>query len=211
MAVDTLEEFAKKYRHTFVRWIQDNKIWVAYIEGCNLDDSNVHLTIETIGNVILNYPQRLSELILDSPDSGLFNHNDHALYLFKTPARQWQRGLCAANHEVYNPFARLFNQGVYRAQFGRGTVMSIFNPKYRADVAKAVEAVVDHVPKSLAITRNLMISKSVLKDVNNPLVWYKTTPVGHIRDGKFVIEDELYQQEICDELHRIGQEQWISY
>ena len=211
MAVDNIEEFSKKFRHTFIRWKPDDTVFVSYIDGCDLDAETVHLSTETVGTVMLKYPLCLQTLDLNTPDSGLFNHNDHALYLFKVPARQWQRGLCAANHEIYNPFAKLFSQGVYRAQFGRAAVHSIFSENYMHDINVAINKIINTGVKSLAITRNLMLSKPVLTNVEWPLIWYKTIPIGHIRDRKFVIEDMLYQQEVQDELQRIGQGQWISY
>jgi hypothetical protein len=208
---ERLEDFQKKYQGTFVRYMHpDRKVKiVAYIEYCHLEENTIAFTCEDIGSVMLKYPACLTMLDLEAPPSGLFNHNDHALFLFKTPARQWHRGLCAANHEIYNPFRKLFTDGTYRAAFGRASVRSIFEENYITDVQEAVNDILNHPPlKSVAITRNLMLSKSPTEAL--PLIWYRTIPVGFVRLNRFIVEDELYQQEVNDELNRIGQYRWIS-
>lgn len=208
---EPIEEFAKKYQGTYLRWINptDKIQHVGYMEFCNPEEQTLHFTCANLGLVMKKYPSCLDELNLESPNTGLFNHNGHALFLFKTPARQWHRGLCASNHEIYNPFRKLFFDGTYHPTFGRAVVESIFSNKFYSDIEEAADLIIQsNIFKSLAITRNLMLSKS--PTISLPLIWYKTIPVGFVNSRKFVVEDELYQQEVQDELQRIGRSDWIS-
>lgn len=207
---ERLDDFYKKYNNTYIRYIHPitSAKFVGFVDTINLDEQTISLNCDELGLVMLKYPQCLANVDLETPSSGLFNHNEHALYLFKSPVRQWHRGMCASNHEIYNPFRKLFFEGVYRPTFGRAVVNAIFSERYFTDVAEAVQLINSKSTlKSLAITRNLMLSKSPSEA--RPLIWFKTIPVGYVKQA-FIIEDQLYQQEVHDELQRIGQEHWIS-
>lgn len=209
--MDTLIEFNKKYTGTWIRHKTNGEIHIGFVDGVDMDNNVILLSSGKLGTLTKKYPVCLPDFELDSPESGLFNHNGHALYLFKNPARQWQRGLCAANHEVYNPFKKLFKEGIYLPRFGRSLVDALYSNLYEQDIAKACHIMADSNERvySIAITKQLMLSKSPSEKQIGPLIWFRTTPVGFL-DRKFRIDDPLYQQEVGDELRRIGAFNWIS-
>ena len=209
--MDNLEEFNHKYNNTLFRYIDDAKfIHSVELAGVDLDNNTVYLSSHKIGELILKYPTCLQVLQLDSPPTGLFNHRGYGIYLFKVPARQWRRGLCSENHELYNPFSCLFNERVYKPIFGLGVAQSIFNPSY-VKIENAIETLNQLKNSySIAISNKLMLSKSPSSLKNECLLWYKTIPIGTIQQHQCYIEDPLYEQEVCDELEQIGEASWIS-
>lgn len=206
--MDSLEDFSKKYRQTYVRLRnKDGRLLTASVDRIDMDQHLVSFNVDALGLLTLKYPACMSEINTDLPEAGLFNYNGHALHLFKMPARQWQRGLCGANHEIYNPLKKLLSEGMYRAIITRGSVEAIWKRDFvSVDEAVARMTALNRGP-SVAITLNLMLSKSPTAQAD-PLVWYKTTPVGFVKNGKFLIEDEIYQQEVHDELNRLGANRW---
>lgn len=175
----------------------------------DLDRGLVFHSSREVGDLMITYTQEsLQCLDLDPPEPGYFNHNGHALYLFKTPARQWRRGFCADNHEIYNPFRKILNTGAYKPGFGALTISSIFAPKYADDPETACQKLTGDC-YSIALSKHLMLSKSPLENKPFPMIWFNCDPVGFVRGNRFVIEDDIFQQEIEDELNRIGHQRWI--
>ena len=210
--MDSLEEFSRKYMDTYIKYItlEDKKINSAKVLSIDLSYKKICLFVYGIGDIIINYPKGLQNLNLDSPKSGFFNFNNHAIYLFKVPARQWKRGLCSDNYEFYNPFKCFFKSGVYCPMFGDRAIQAIINPEYLKIHETIINLESNPHMRSIAINPNIMLSKSPVTNNREPLIWYKTTPVGFIQSGKFSIQDELYEQEIHDELTRMNEGQWIS-
>lgn len=203
---DSLDEFLKRYQHTFAYHRPTGN--VVHIAGGVAG----HLVIEseTQGQMTLKYPESLVDVEFNPPSIGFFNHKEHALLLFKSPVRQWKRGLCSENHEVYNPFWAILRdiQTPYRPTWGWRLINSLFNRQLTGSVQQSIIAVADKLVSS-AISLNLALSKSPVNSLN-PLIWYRHSPVGFIENNKMVIRDETYHQEVIDELRRIGQSQWIS-
>ena len=211
--MDNIHEFARKYAGTFIKYRQPTtgKYFAASVIGTDENDKSLNLSVEDLGIVLLSYPSGLSFLDVSSPSAGYFNHRGNAIFLFKNPARQWRRGVCSDNHELYNPLKRLFKEGIYRPTFVASTITSVFNPQYVPIHEAWSKLKDDHRLVSIACSASLMLSKSPMTMRNDqPLVWYKTTPVGVICDQKIVVKDQMFEQEIIDELTKLGETNWIS-
>lgn len=207
--MDSIEEFSRKYNGTYVRYkSKTGTEFTAFINGVDTLDNLVSLELHDGGIVSGSYPRILGQLTLEIPDSGYFNYNGFALYLFKVPARQWRRGMCSENCELYNPFRRLFKESVYRPMFGITTANSIFKKNYKSP-EQAIELLSTKKLASCALNRTLALSKSPMVD-KSLLLWYKTNPVGLVHHDKFYVLDELHEQEITDELTRSGFHSWTS-
>lgn len=207
--MDNIEDFHKKYNSTWVQYRGKEGLSPALVESVSIDELRVYVRSQEEGVVSINYDAKLEDkLDVSTPPTGFFNYNGHALVLFRTPHRQWRCGLCSDNHEIYNPFRKLLNEGIYRCSFGGKTIAALFKPCYVANPEDARSRFSNAV-HSVALSRRLMISKSPLEQTSYPLVWYGCTPCGFIRGSKFVIEDEVFQQEVEDELRHMGCEQWI--
>ena len=210
--MDSLEEFSRKYMDTYIKYIKldDQQVLSAKVVGVDLSYKKIVLVVYDLGEIIINYPKGIHVLNLDSPKSGFFNFNNYGIYLFKVPARQWKRGLCFENHEFYNPFKCFFKTGVYCPMFGDRAIQAVINPNYLTIEDAIIKLESTSNTKSIAINSNIMLSKSPVANNHEPLIWYKTTPIGFLQAGKFNIQDELYEQEICDELTRMKETIWIS-
>jgi len=208
--MDNLEDFHQKYHNTWVQYRSDGVLSPALIELIQFGEKLIYIRSLELGIVSIKYTenQLKEKLELSPPQTGYFNYNGHALVLFKIPVRQWRVGLCHENHEIYNPFKYLLNSGVYRPTFGERTVSALFNPAYIPDPQIAY-SMFNKSTHSVALSCHLMISKSPTEKHSGPLIWFDCNPCGFIQRSKFVVEDELFRQEIEDELHRLGQEKWI--
>ena len=211
--MDSIHEFARKYSGTFLKYRQPSTgaCFASAVVGSDENSSTLQLSVEELGGVVINYPQGLTFLDLSAPGAGYFNHRGNAIFLFKNPARQWRRGICADNHELYNPLKRLFKEGIYRPSFVASTITSVFNPKYVSVGDAWAKLRDDHRLVSIACSPSLMLSKSPMTMRNDqPLIWYKTTPVGFIQEQKIKIKDQMFEQEVVDELTKLGASNWIS-
>jgi hypothetical protein len=209
--MENIEEFSKKYSNTWIRYksaTASKELRPAFIRQIDFADMLVYLEVVDLGKITVRYSEAQFEehIELGVPKTGYFNHNGFAFLLYKTPARQWARGFCNTNHEIYNPFKKLLNDP-YQPSFGISTVTSIFKrtfPKTPDESLKCLETA-----QSVALSRHIMLSKSPLED-KFPLVWFDANPVGFVKRNKFVIEEDVFSQEIQDDLRRMGHMGWIS-
>lgn len=166
----------------------------------------------TLGSLMFKYPNCLTKLLLDKPDTGYFNHVNGAFYLYQVPARQWRRGLCSANHEIYNPLRNFIHvSGLYTPRLTLRTVNCLFsNKRIESDFNKALQKLKENEEcTSVAVSHNLMFSKSPTSDLKYPLLWFKAYPVGYVMPDHFVIQDSMFEQEVEDEVYRLGKHEWI--
>lgn len=208
--MDSIEEFHKKYNGTWIQYIGKDGPSPAIVDLCLFEEDLVCLTSSTEGQVHVKYTEANLEKKLDlsTPPTGFFNYNGHALVLFRTPTRQWRRGLCGDNHEIYNPFKKLLKDGAYRPSFGAKTIQALFKPEYVPNPDEARSKFSKNV-HSVALSRRLALSKSPIESSSYPLVWFSCNPCGFLRGSKFIIEDDVFQQEVEDELRSLGKDEWI--
>ncbi len=198
--------------NTYCRIRVAGKWHVAMVTGCAIAARQVVFTLAEGETITLKYPESFTEVNLDTPEIGYFNYKHYALVTYRVPARQWRRGLCHDNHEIYNPFRRLFpagDVGIYRPSWGMALAKGMFQCERTLNPQHSLEALRKGGCISSAITSDLALSYSPT-DNFDPLIWYKTNPVGHVSRDRFNILDELYEQEVNDILKRIGCEAWIS-
>ena len=153
------------------------------------------------------YKHLLNITDLSPPSTGYFNYRNQGLYIFRNPARQWKCGFCKHNHEIYNPLNKLFKAGIYNPVLG----LQLANAAYLNKFPQVDEAI-NNLQKnsqiiSQAISRNILLSKSPTEN-HDILIWFKSIPCGFIHGDKFHTFDPIYEQEIEDELHRIGANKW---
>lgn len=211
--MDTIEEFGKKYQNTYCR-VRIKDHWQPAIIGQHSPQTQqVIFTLADSSTGTFKYPESFENVDLEVPATGYFNYKNHALLLFRLPARQWRRGLCSDNHEIFNPFRRLLpNEGgfFYKPAWGMQLADALYKRALTHDPNRSIRLLNEGLASS-AITRDLAISLSPTSAKDGFLVWYKANPVGRInKANKFVITDELYEQEVIDSLRRSGHHAWIS-
>lgn len=203
----SVQDFNQRYQNTFVRWKCDDGLAVAKVVNVVADGDDFSGLMELTtnkGSVILKYPDCLNTITFTQPNSGYFNFNGYGLYLFKFPERQWKRSLCKSNSEIYNPLARLLGTGVYFCNWSWASIVNMFEKNFVPDVAKAIDMMQQIEINSVALSSNVLISKSPSVDFNYVL-WYGINPVGYLnKNNRFQVEDATFEQEIHDEFSKQG-------
>jgi hypothetical protein len=92
-------EFQKKYKHTFmgVKFRKDLAPTVVFVQDVGLyEDGTYYVLLDTPKISRIKY--KFSDFkILPCPDKQLIDFRGHTYLFTRTPARQWQKGICTAN------------------------------------------------------------------------------------------------------------------
>jgi hypothetical protein len=208
-------DFNQRYRHTFIRWKSPQGVVPIHISSVHvLTDKKgiVEFSTKHTGSGSLNYPDCLSVFDLSQPTPGYFNLNGAAIYFFKYPDRQWSRGICNANSELYNPLKQLIPYvSVYVPTLGYATANAMFNREFIFDIREVINRLEKGDHLSVAISPKMMVSLSPSEEAPY-LLWYGCNPIGQWKDNKFEICDKNYEQEVIDECRLLGvPHQWIKF
>lgn len=198
-----INDFNQRYTATYIQYYnKDTKISeVAYVEGCDVDIEGhgmIHLMFAN-RQAHLRYPECWPELNLSIPDVGYFNINGFAVYVFRYAERQWRRGFCNGNTELYNPFKRIIAMDIYRPRLNMASANKIFNREFIRDCGRVAYDILNNKEVvSCALNQSLMFSKSPITDTKM-LVWYNLNPVAQLEgDHTIVVKDETFKQELYD-------------
>ena len=136
------------------------------------------------------------------PRAGYYNYNGYALFLSRVPHRIWKRGLSKDGYDLLNPFTLWFSFA-YAPEFDKPTcqiILSDNQPKYSLN--NIFHALLLPNIYSVALSPEVMISRSPSKKTNKHILWYKLKPVGTIdKETRLVnVMEPIYKQEIEDTL-----------
>ena len=136
------------------------------------------------------------------PKAGYYDFNGYALYLTRAPHRIWKRGLSEEGYQLFNPF-NLWFKFSYQPDFNKAISQVILNvePSLRS-VRHVISCLSAHRVYSMALSPEVMISRSPSKKTNKHILWYKLTPVGTINKQTFEVNimESIYKQELEDVL-----------
>lgn len=129
-------------------------------------------------------------LVLDHPDSGVYNLNDkRASYVGRTARRQWRRG-------IRQDSLRIFGD----AHMGHDLVRAMHNPVY-FNIGDILERIGKGGCISQAIDRNFWIRKT--GSAKYPLIMFRSRIIGEVRDNnEFVVDSpmkELFKEAISEQ------------
>jgi hypothetical protein len=208
--MDELEEFHRKYIHTYFRYKSGGKWLVAYLESTGRV-GQIELRVCDLGIVTEEYPNIHSRIDLTPPKTGYFNHRGYALRLFRTPARQWRRGCCSENHHIVNPLSRILENfsPVYRPPWSLPVAVALYESKFVAHPDRVTEILSNPKIISVAMSPHIAASVNPMEDDHRPLIWFRDNPVGFLDKGRLVIEDATFRQEMYDDFRRQGYNSWI--
>ena len=213
MALDSLDEFSRKYNETYFQYKNAAKqLLTCQLTQIDISDKQIAINTHSQGTLFQKYPGCLESIFLETPNAQYFNYNKYAIYLFKVPARQWKRGLCIDNHELYNPLQKLFDENrIYKPVFNLNCINHIFNPSY-VEPTYACNLLLTKKVISVAIAPYIMLSLSPIENSDLLILWYKTQPVGFIQAEMYncQIKDVNFEQEIIDEFRKLGITNWIN-
>lgn len=186
--MDTIEDFVKKYRNTFVFIKQKSQEY--FVEFTESREAGLYFTSPSHGTFLLKYDNALSSIRTVFPESGIYNVGDKLFQEFiRVPERQWKRSPCNSNC--------IFNSLDYNLQqphsINYETLYDCFFPKYPTSIKEACDSV--QVRGAVALNRKFGITISDTADYN---LYYGLNCIGSITNNKITVEYEPLRQEVID-------------
>lgn len=195
MSIESLDDFRKHYRHTYVFLeINDKKHLVSY-EG----DNEIDFTFSSpvYGDILVKETTAREKISFYFPKTGLYNLPAGLVDVTRNPARQWRRAPCTDNVRFVSIFSSQTGSPHGRIVFNFDTARNLFYPKYPENTLEAIKNIPD---KGIAINNLLGIMKAPKKYESDLILWYRQTPVGTIDKNKqeITVKYAPLYQEICD-------------
>lgn len=182
---EILRDFRTKYQHTFV-WLkapETGKEILCYIDAVNENRDRqavIQLSSNEFGKLVLNFASG-HEMKFRFPNAGSFQHGKDSLIIVRRPPhRQYQRGLCQANHLLMCCTCQLTVDFMFDPQFDLNTIASAFKQeKYRGNEAFTMLSKGTH--RSVALGGRFSLSQPMDK-VDMPMMFCSTTYIGRVKD-----------------------------
>lgn len=187
----TFDEFKQWFNETYLKYKND-------VVKVHCHDARV---IE-IDNEICVYEKVKNDFSYSVPRAGYYNYNGYALFLSRLPHRIWKRGLSKEGYDLINPFTLWFSFS-YEPEFDKSTCSQILTDKpIRYTLDEIFSVLLSPQVYSIALSPEVMISRSPSKKTNKHILWYKLKPVGTIdKETRLVnVMEPIYKQEIEDTL-----------
>src|ERR1044072_8421526 len=182
---EILRDFRTKYQHTFV-WLkapETGKATLCFIDAVNENrDRQAVIQLSSIeyGKLVLNFASN-HEMKFRFPNTGSFQHGKDSLVIVRrAPHRQYQRGLCVANHSLHACTEYFTADMLYAPQIGLETMTSAFKQeKFRGSEAMAMLSAGKH--RSVALGGRFSLAQTMDK-VDMPMLFLGTTYLGRVKD-----------------------------
>ena len=195
MIIESLDDFRKRYRNTYVFLEINGKNHLVNYES---DDEESFIFISpTFGDLIVNEKTAREKISFYFPKAGLYNLASGMTDVTRYPARQWRRAPCHENTR-FKPITNIIaREPTIRNLFSFETARQLFFPEFAKTTHNAIESL--H-KKGTAINRLFGVTKAPEKYDAEYILWYRQSPVGIIDQKKQEITVRyvpLYQ-EVCD-------------
>lgn len=188
--MDTLEDFIKKYRGTFVFLKTKHGDVLAKFMETNGD--HLEFYSDEFGEIQLNLQNAWSQIDIRFPKTGLYNVGDSLFVKFyRIPERQWKRSPCRGNSAFYS----LASNGLMAEipEINYPNLMETFYPWYPTE--KRLAKIACAKRGGVALNRNFGITLSDIADYN---LFYGLSCIGTIKDDKIDVQYQPLQQEVID-------------
>lgn len=178
MIHETLDDFRKRYKHTFLFLnLKEKHHLVRYDED---DGDRFVFYSEEYGNILVREETARNNLTHHFPETGLYNIENEAHLFTRYPARQWKRAPCQDNvlvQRITNPYIN--------KDFLFETANAIFYPTYPSTTNEALENLKN---QSIAINTSFGLTKGTGKYKKAILLFYNKTPVGLVDNNHNTIQ-----------------------
>jgi hypothetical protein len=198
MIQESIEDFRKRYKGTFVFLNIEGKEQLVYYE--HDEEESFSFWSPVYGDILVDKECAMSRLSFIFPENGLYNIGGTCWEFNRNPARQWKRAPCHENTVFSNPLHLLGVLGRERLSLTSGTAQELFFPSYPNSIEEAIE----NLKPMVALNLKFGISCSATKDKNKLILWYKNDPIGYANPETKTIEvyvKQLYQ-EVVDFIKR---------
>lgn len=195
MIIESLDDFRRRYRHTYLFLELDGKKHLVNYEAD--DEESFTFASPQFGALLVNEETAREKISFYFPRAGLYNLDQGMVDFSRNPARQWRRAPCTENTRFYQIHGGISDEFAARTRFGWDEAQSLFFPKY----PKTTEEALTQLPKNgRALSREIGFTHAPKKYDLPFILWFRQTPVGLVDKEKKEITvrySPLYQ-EICD-------------
>jgi hypothetical protein len=169
-------DFRQRYQGT-MGWLikESGEQELVYID--NVDDAYTSF-IDNSGQRCVAKHNMGVEFSFTQLERGWFNSPRYPVFISRIPARQWQRGICAANTSMRFPYK---------------------------DSLAAIDVTIESVGECLMATSSETKKPVVLSKffcVYEGKVWFLDKQIGQEKDGTITLDDDTYRQELSDTINR---------
>lgn len=196
----SVEEMSKKYLNTclIIQPKTSNPI-VAMYKGFEddffifVDEHGMKLQLKNDTDI---------EIINKFPERCLFNSNRVALEFIRTPARQYKRGICKENVQIYSPVRRLIENR--SANWTIQTISHALFPTYPKTCEEAIAQLNANEVVSIALNETFMLSQNIVSNAKAKKLfhlWFSNKVIGYWERGTFHVKHSLFKQEVLDNIH----------
>ncbi|MDE3022864.1 MAG: hypothetical protein KGI54_13570 [Pseudomonadota bacterium] len=199
-----INDFQRRYVGAFIRIRQpgQKKFDVFEVEQIRRDaDHNAILSLRNprLGTLIVNLDGD-HELNFERPLCGAFQHRGRAYIFEKSPQRQWQRGVSAANSSIRSlplPAGGLSNNTMAEPFVASAFEHTVYTYPDAVNMLLKGKAY-----QSVALSGNFIISLGTTKENNTLVIWHWRTPIATVlRESPNKVHELLepvYNQEVQD-------------
>lgn len=191
-----VSEMNKKYLNTYLSLIgkDGKKIIVQYL-GHYTDDDTHHFADALNTKIKLKHDTKY-QLVCEFPERRLFNSGKLALEFVRKPTRQYKRGICKDNCQIYSPVRRMWSGDGYAWTIK--TLEDALSPEYPT-CTEAITKLDRKEVVSVALSPKFMMSLSFTY-IPEYYLFYSNVVIGSFKDGVFKIHHKLFNQEVLDNI-----------
>ena len=201
MIQESVEDFRKRYKNTYVFLTLNGKETLVYYEQDHREEHDDEGEDEfsfwspIYGSILVDADCAMGRLSFIFPEAGLYNINEECYEFNRNPARQWKRAPCQDNTSFTSPLKNI-GLGIQNIILDHNSAQELFFPSY----PNSIEEAIDNLKTMVALNGKFGISNSATKDLNKLLFWYKSEPIGYINPTEKTIEIHVKQlyQEVVD-------------
>lgn len=179
------EDFRRRYSGTY-GFLESEEIPRKFVHLTGADHTAVYFTDNTRQNFHINADAGIFFEFIPVNRGWFKAKDDNLYYLQRVPARQWQRGICPANTQMFQMTA----VGPVGVPLSYSRLESVFNCKDNYEISNLMLE-----RKQFALSKQFAVCPSGV------LYWY-LQPIGNYNQGTLSLEIPEIQQELSDILRR---------
>ena len=190
-----ISEMSKKYGNTFLTLVrEDGSQTVVQYLGY---ETEAHWFTDVLGTKIKLRHDTNQKLVCNFPERLLFNHKGVALEFIRKTTRQYRRGICKDNVQIYSPVRKMFSGDSY--PWTIHTLVDALNPQYPTSCEEAIKTLDSRSVVSIALSSKFMLTHSFTNE-DEYYLFYCNVVIGNFNNGKFHIKHSLFSQEVLDNI-----------
>lgn len=185
---ENVRDFSARYRNTF-GWLIGENDKRTLVQVTAVSDDKVRF-VDIRGAEYFASADKGVQFEFLPVTRGVFNiGNGQVVFVCRVPARQWHRGICANNTQLFviDP-----KHGLEQLPVDLKYVNLLFNTK--VDVKDLVNRFLADAVKSVALDKHFALV--------GDKVWFMNNPIGSITSNNIKLDNDMFRQELSDVIRR---------